>query len=128
MKIISRSRFDENVHHKLHFDYVGETNWGFSFPCDAEGNVDEATLASCGLENYRACLAGTNGTRRVGVVPYESRYRVPAVGQCPCGAEVHLANFTNTCSCGRDFNSAGQELAPRSQWGEETGEHWTECL
>lgn len=24
--------------------------------------------------------------------------------------------------CGREYNSAGQLLAPRSQWGEETGE------
>lgn len=25
--------------------------------------------------------------------------------------------------CGSEFNSGGQRLAPRSQWGEETGEH-----
>lgn len=25
--------------------------------------------------------------------------------------------------CGREYNSSGQLLAPREQWGEETGEH-----
>ena len=42
---------------------------------------------------------------------------------CPCGEEVLCENFTNTCSCGRDYNTSGQLLAHRSQWGEETGEH-----
>lgn len=52
----------------------------------------------------------------------------PALGLCVCGCEIQLANFTNTCpGCGKDYNFAGTELAPREQWGEETGEHWTEC-
>ena len=37
--------------------------------------------------------------------------------------------FTNTCdSCGQDFNGSGQALAPREQWGEETGESLSEIL
>lgn len=45
-------------------------------------------------------------------------------GVC-CGETLDLSAFTNTCArCGRDYNSMGQELAPRSQWGEETGEPW----
>ena len=53
----------------------------------------------------------------------------PAIGRCPCGAQVILAGFTNTCSkCGRDFNFNGLELAPREQWGEETGEHLSDIL
>ena len=45
-----------------------------------------------------------------------------------CGEEMICEDFTNTCDiCGRDYNSAGQELAPRSQWGEETGETWQDC-
>ena len=32
------------------------------------------------------------------------------------------SGFTNTCLCGADYNMSGQRLAPRSQWGEETGE------
>ena len=47
--------------------------------------------------------------------------------RCDCGARVPLWDFTNTCDCGADYNFAGQRLAPRSQWGEETGEPWYEC-
>jgi hypothetical protein len=51
------------------------------------------------------------------------------VGLCECGTEVYLDGFTCPCDgCGRDYNSAGQELAPRSQWGEETGESLGDIL
>jgi hypothetical protein len=53
--------------------------------------------------------------------------RIPVV-RCDCGDEVECRNFTNTCDhCGADYNISGSRLAPREQWGEETGEHWTEC-
>lgn len=45
-----------------------------------------------------------------------------------CGVELVCDAFTNTCDhCGADYNFAGQLLAPRSQWGEETGESWMDC-
>lgn len=53
--------------------------------------------------------------------------RRPKERKCDCGRTVICRNFTNTCECGADYNSAGQRLAPRHFWGEETGEHWTEC-
>jgi 23S rRNA maturation-related 3'-5' exoribonuclease YhaM len=46
---------------------------------------------------------------------------------CSCGNTIECNNFTNTCRCGKDYNFSGSLLAPRSQWGEETGEHWTDC-
>jgi hypothetical protein len=50
-------------------------------------------------------------------------YVQPAVGRCDCGSEVILSGFTNTCAdCETDYNMSGQRLAPREQWGEETGE------
>jgi len=51
-----------------------------------------------------------------------------AVGRCSCGRNVLLDSFTCPCDCGRDYNQSGDLLAPREQWGEETGEHWSECL
>lgn len=43
-----------------------------------------------------------------------------------CGTEqgVHIMNmFANTCyNCGGEHNGFGQKLAPRSEWGQETGE------
>lgn len=41
-----------------------------------------------------------------------------------CGKRLYVPGFTNTCpQCHADYNWAGQRLASRSQWGEETGEH-----
>jgi hypothetical protein len=45
-----------------------------------------------------------------------------------CGETLICDAFTTTCpNCGADYNWNGDRLAPRSYWGEETGEHWTEC-
>lgn len=50
------------------------------------------------------------------------------VYQCACGKEVLCATPTNTCECGADYNMSGQRLAPREQWGEETGESASDIL
>ncbi len=47
---------------------------------------------------------------------------------CQCKREVVCFGFTNTCVCGRDYNMSGQLLAPRSQWGAETGESVSDIL
>lgn len=45
-----------------------------------------------------------------------------------CDVWLDCDAFTVTCEhCEADYNFAGQRLAPRSQWGEETGEHWSDC-
>jgi hypothetical protein len=49
------------------------------------------------------------------------------VVKCDCGRKVECHHFTNTCECGADYNWNGELLAPRSQWGAETGEDWYEC-
>lgn len=51
-----------------------------------------------------------------------------AVVRCGCGREVWCDNFTNTCDCGADYGPGGSLLAPRSQWGEETGEQAADIL
>ena len=61
--------------------------------------------------------------------PETNRLLSAAVGACNgCGSEVVLSGFTNTCDCGKDYNMSGQELAPREQWGEETGESVADIL
>jgi hypothetical protein len=57
----------------------------------------------------------------------DGRLIQPLVIRCRCGQPLEVPHFTNTCRCGADYNWAGQELAPRYQWGEETGEHWSDC-
>jgi hypothetical protein len=46
--------------------------------------------------------------------------------RCDCRREVLCYGFTNTCDCGADYNMSGDRLAPREQWGEETGESPTD--
>ena len=53
---------------------------------------------------------------------------MPTTVSCHCGRTVHCPGFTNTCDCGTDYNFAGVRLAPRSQWGEETGESAADIL
>lgn len=51
---------------------------------------------------------------------------IPQQIKCDCGEvlEPHRPGADVGCEkCQREYNSSGQELAPRSQWGEETGEH-----
>ena len=78
-----------------------------------------------GYQNYLEVLE--SGDYELGYYENEFSYRVPAQIKC-CGKWMSLGKFTNTCGCGADYNSSGQLLASRSQWGEETGEHWSECV
>lgn len=56
-------------------------------------------------------------------------YKIYTYLKCPyCGEEVELSRFTNTCQCGIEYNNFGQELAPREDWGWETGETAAEIL
>ena len=54
--------------------------------------------------------------------------KVYPVVTCVCGEDVDCQSFTNECECGADYNFNGMRLAPRSQWGEETGEQWQDII
>lgn len=129
MKIIHESYVEEGVDYRLCFRWRGSTSGhGFGFACDEDGNVDTSEMNKAALENFRKCLCGEHDVVFDGVESREWFYRYPKIGRCDCGAEFTLRNFTNTCyDCGADYNMSGQRLAPREQWGEETGEHWTDC-
>jgi len=130
MRIIKKSQFITSVEYSLDFRWGDCPSAGFGFPCDEHSNVDVASLAPAAQENYRDCVSGKKeGVSYAGVRKWEHTYREPAIGRCNCGNEVWLAGFTNTCDgCGADYNSAGQRLAPREQWGEETGESPADIL
>lgn len=107
----------------LFFQRKGDTlNSGFAFACDETGKV------AADREARVAELRNDPGYEPPVVNRREHSWSEPAVIKCDCGREVHLAQFTNTCSCDRDFNMSGQLLGPRETWGEETGEHWTDCI
>ena len=79
-----------------------------------------------GFQNYLKVL--DSGEYKLHYYENEFSYRVPAQIKC-CDEWLSLGKFTNTCgSCGCDYNGSGQLLAARKYWGEETGEHWSECV
>lgn len=120
-KIIKESRrVDSKSHYRL-FERKGGS--GYSFPCDASGNVDNPSNS-----NYLFCLSMPEELVDKGVITYENNYREPAELECDCGEVIELTNFTNTCGCGADYNQSGQRLADRSQWGLDTGESLSDIL
>jgi hypothetical protein len=128
MKIITHGHHETFVEYRHDFGYVDRPSAGFSYDVDEQGNL-LSSVTECARDGYRQCLTGTIDGKKVvdnGIVRYEHSYYQPAIGRCDCGQEMTLGRFTNTCECGRDYNSAGQMLAPRSQWGEETGETYAD--
>jgi hypothetical protein len=131
MEIIQQRKVEERLKYWRSFNWPGERA-GFSFDSDKDGNVDATLLEPAARLNFVACLTGKVDGKTIddmGVETFRSKVVTPKMGRCVCSAEVYLDRFTNTCSgCGRDYNSAGQELAPREQWGEETGESIEDIL
>jgi hypothetical protein len=120
---IRRRECKTEVTHHLFFQRKGETEHsGFAFVCSATGKVADD------LEARVAELRVDPGYAPPVLERREHSWMEPAVIRCVCGSEVQLAHFTNTCKCERDYNSSGQLLGPRESWGEETGEHWTDCI
>jgi len=129
MRIISHRQTVETEYHIHDFRYVDDDSAGYCFDVDTAGKL--LTNDYVPLANYQQCLTGIINGRKTedwGVKTYTSCYAEPAVGLCDCGKEVTLYGFTNTCECGRDYNMSGQLLAPRCQWGEETGESLADIL
>ena len=115
--------------YELLFQDKEDPSRGFWFPCDECGRVSEADMEEHQQENYRKCREGMHNVCEPVVQHYVHEDVEPALGRCHCGHEVELSAFTNTCEeCGRDYNSFGQELAPRECWGEETGESYLDVL
>ncbi len=102
---------------------IAATKSGYSFDSDEAGNVDAEKLNEVARANFDRMSAGDwpRSVRR-----FESHWREPAVIRCDCGTHLELySSWANSCQrCGREYNGSGQLLAPRSQWGEETGERF----
>jgi hypothetical protein len=126
MQILTPRRHEVHTRHSLSFRF-SNTGSGFGFECHEDGTIFPLTNEAARI-NYAACLAGNLDGREItpeGVVTSTSHYTAPAEGKCDeCRALVSLSGFTNTCECGAEYNMSGQRLAPRSQWGEETGEQF----
>ncbi len=125
MEIIKKSERVSVISYSLEFEWNDCPGAGIGFDCDKDGNITFNKMNQAARENLNACICGEYNVRFTGVRKSEHRYMEPAVGTCNvCEEEVYLEGFTNTCGrCGTDYNQSGQQLASRSQWGEETGEH-----
>jgi hypothetical protein len=131
IEIVNPSHIEKIEEYSLHFEQSGFPGSGYGFPCDAQGAVETGSMGPKAVESYRMCQTGhLKGEFEAPVVQNLSReYRHPSVGKCQCGTQVTLDGFTNTCSgCGADYNRDGSRLAPREQWGEETGESVADIL
>ena len=129
MKLISQRQRITDVEYFLEFDVNDCPGAGFGFDCDERGNVDFSALSPAALANLDLCLCGSDNISYAGIRKHVHIYIQPAIGLCSCGDQVSLDGFTNTCdNCGADYNQSGQRLAPRSHWGEETGEHWSDIV
>jgi len=128
MKIIQQRQRITRVEYSLEYEANDNPQCGFGFPCDEQGNL--LPLSDGALENYQRCTTGVYDVTCMGVRKITHTYVEPAVVICECcGAKVYLESFTNTCdTCDSDYNISGQLLAPRSQWGEETGEYLGDIL
>ena len=126
--IIRRSERVTRTEYYLSFERRDMPGHGFSFPCDQAGNVFRDQLQPDGLANLTDCLSGAHDVIAEGVKVSSWSFIRPAVLMCHCGREVELDGFTCACPCGSDYNQSGQLLAPRSQWGEETGESLGDIL
>jgi len=126
MKIIKERERKIHTEFELSFVWKDTPSAGFGFPCNEKGNL--LPLKPEAIENYNNCINGKYDVIAEGIKKRSWSYTNPAIGKCLCGEDVVLSNFTNTCDkCDSDYNMQGDLLASRSQWGEETGEHWTEC-
>jgi hypothetical protein len=104
----------------LVFDSKEEPGAGFSFPCDAHGKVlfDQIADNNHILWTLTQCLTGAYAVKPGEVRDHSYTYHDPGSIEClRCGHEVHMDAFTNSCSCGANYNPFGQLLAERTDWG-----------
>jgi hypothetical protein len=108
MKLIAQSKIVECTRYTCNYDRSDGS--GFVFECDADGRVAPPKNAAA-AENLRKCQDGTyTDVVYQGVRKDTWAYRQPAIGLCDCGREIPLDRFTNSCDCGRDYNSAGRRI------------------
>jgi hypothetical protein len=129
MQILQERQRHTNTQRQHCYEWTDCPGAGFSFDVDDNGSPTSDNPAS--RENWDGCQPGGKYTGQIvdmGIQSHTHEWVEPAVGRCDCGAEVVLDGFTCPCECGRDYNSSGQLLAHRSQWGEETGEELADIL
>lgn len=118
LKNIVRGERVTEREYSLNYDF--DRNSGYTFPCDADGNVSE--ISQTAMENLTWCRSHPEKFTEFGVIRCrEYSWREPDRGTCVCGRTVTLENQymgACECECGRWYNLFGQELLPPDQWHE----------
>lgn len=129
IKIVSHKRRVEEVEYYIFYEYVEELDAGFMFPCNQDGEINFNELPKEALENYEKCESEEYEVVYQGLRRMVNRYWEDAIGECSCGELVTLSTNSNQClKCKAWYNSGGQQLSDPREWGEETGEHYTDIL
>ena len=121
IRIIRESKVEH--FQELSLNYDTNRYGGYSFPCNAKGEVNLDELSDAAKFNYELCTTGQVETIRPPYV-HERTWTdySPAIGECYCGGEVELKGDHEGlcyCHCGACYNSAGQAIRPRSEWEED---------
>lgn len=122
------------VSFEMSFACEHDLSCGYGFPCNAKGEIYTADLHPSAKENLELCLNG--GTEDQPIQPgylVDMSYDYWENGTCRCDrcrSVVQLDDaFWNACdTCGADYDGKGNLLAPREQWGEETGETFADIV
>lgn len=118
-KVIAPGGRVEHTERRRAFEWLDCPGAGFSFLCDEHGNILMGDLAPEALDSVLTCFTDERVADR-GIEVYSHSYREGPTVECDCGRHVHCDDsWANGCECGREYNSSGQQLAPRSQWGAE---------
>lgn len=141
MEIIQQRSIQYETRYSLEFEYDDEAGNGYAFDCNQDGQPfftrinesGETVYNPLAEQTYEQCLTGMifgRSIKALGLREIKYSYKTPSIGLCNvCNTQVELEHFTNTCdNCGTDYNSSGSQLASRHLWGEETGEHPSECI
>lgn len=109
MKIIRKQSCVLCIIYRLWFRYVDQPEHGYSFPCDAQGEVLVDQMTEVVAQSYLRCVDGTYNVECVGILPISASQVLDAIGFCDvCGDEVMLSSAVNTCaSCGSTYSRSG---------------------
>lgn len=135
-EFIRRRDYVTVVEYRYEYTYAGTEprfrGCGFSFPCEKDGTIKFDEMEMAGKENlmYAIQAAERGEYYDEGVVDHSREVAEPAVIKCN-GCQRHLtldSLWENECECGCLYNGSGQQLRPREEWGEETGETYADIV
>ena len=103
-------------------EFTDEDGNGFTFSCDANGNL--LPLTPQAEQNYKYCIQNPQKFYNNEIfVDYSRYYKEPDYGECICGEIVYLENeYMGACqcpNCGRWYNLFGQSLIDPKYWEDE---------